>query len=266
MIGAFRIVTVANIPVQIHWTFGLLVAWIGYSGWTEGADTETLLWLYALVFSLFLCVVLHEFGHAMAARRYGIGTHDITLSPIGGVARLDSIPEQPRHEFVVAIAGPAVNVAIALLLGLIFGVGLLFQKANVMDVIREMSQGSDFLIREYVWLAFVLQLMVANVMLVLFNLIPAFPMDGGRIFRALLSTRIGRLRATLIATRLGQVLAVAFFVMGIWKEQYVTSLIGIFVFYTAAYEYKAVKMQHEYQLRSSQQSATADTDEITFEI
>ncbi len=241
----FQIAKFFNIPVRIHWTFGLLLAWIGYSGWEDGAEAEALVWLYALVFTLFICVVLHEFGHALAARRYGIGTRDITLSPIGGIARLHQIPEKPIQELVVAIAGPAVNVLIAVGLSLTLAVVLSFQPDRLMDILRDAAQGSDYLLRSHLIAAFLLQLIVANLMLVVFNLIPAFPMDGGRVLRAILSIYLHRLRATLIAARLGQFLAICFFVFGIWSRQYVTGLIGVFVFFAAAFEYKMVKQQHQ---------------------
>jgi Zn-dependent protease len=178
-----------------------------------------------MVLCIFLCVVLHEFGHALAARRYGIGTRDITLLPIGGVARLERMPERPMQEFVVAVAGPAVNVVIAAILA---GGLLVVGMWPTFDALTQRGGG------------FVFNLMAVNVLLVAFNMIPAFPMDGGRVLRALLATRVPYARATRIAATVGQVCAVGFGLVGLWSNP-VLVLVAVFVFLAAQQEAQAAE-------------------------
>ncbi len=174
----------AGIRVYLHWTFVLLLGWILFSHLGQGHDWAEACLGVGFIIALFGCVLLHEFGHALTAKHYGIGTRDITLLPIGGIARLERLPENPRHELLVTLAGPAVNVVIA---GVLFAVlyflypGNKFSQANLLE--------GNFLVR----------LMWVNVFLGAFNLLPAFPMDGGRVLRALLSMRLGRARATRLA-------------------------------------------------------------------
>ncbi len=191
---SYRIARVAGIDVRLHGTFLLLLAFFAYQGYLAGGPVGA--GLQVLFISLlFLCVLLHEFGHAFAARAYGIRTPDITLLPIGGVARLERMPENPWQELVIAVAGPLVNVAIGLLIWL--GLGM---PSRVADLIIYNDPARE--------LAF--DLLRVNVMLIAFNLIPAFPMDGGRVLRALLAMKLDHSRATLIAARVGQVVAVLF--------------------------------------------------------
>ncbi len=178
---SWKLGRVAGIDLYLHPSFFIMLALF-----VAPKGVESIL----LVSAAFGCVLLHEFGHAMMARGFGIGTADITLYPIGGVARLRRMPKAPGAELLITLAGPAVNVAIALALGAIVALGLLG------------GPGSDLPVR-----SFVVDLMLINVWLALFNLVPAFPMDGGRIFRALLSGLLGRERATLIAAGLGRGLA-----------------------------------------------------------
>jgi Zn-dependent protease len=173
---------------------------------------------------------LHEYGHALTARRYGVKTKDIIISPIGGMARLMNIPEKPMQEFWVAIMGPAVNVVIALLLaGIIYIAGLPW--------LPEGTPATFF----NSWENMFSLLMGINIGLVIFNLVPAFPMDGGRILRSLLSLRLKRLTATRIATYIGQGLAVLFIAFGVYHSEYILPFIGVFVFMTASYEFRSVK-------------------------
>ncbi|MEO8791519.1 MAG: M50 family metallopeptidase, partial [Chthoniobacteraceae bacterium] len=151
-----------------------------------------------LICLIFLCVLLHEFGHAFAARRYGIRTPDITLFPFGGVARIERMPENPRQEIVIALAGPAVNVVIAAVLWVALAA---MGSAGKIDPIN--LEGS-----------FAVQLLAVNIWLLLFNLIPAFPMDGGRVLRALLALRLDHAHATRIASQIGQALAITFGFVG----------------------------------------------------
>ena len=217
----------AGIGVYLHWSFALLIVWIFMAHLGSGNTPTEALAGVGFVLALFTCVVLHEFGHALTAKRYGIRTRDITLLPIGGVARLERIPENPIQEFWVAVAGPAVNVVIALVLGLILltlsGVGQLFQ--------LEPMRGH-----------FLARLLWVNLFLVAFNMLPAFPMDGGRVLRALLATRLGRLRATVIAANIGQVMAILFGIAGFFYNPFLI-FIGIFVYLGAQGEAAHVETQ-----------------------
>jgi Zn-dependent protease len=218
-----------GIPVSIHWTFTLLIIWIVYSNVRAGLNAAQIGWMVLFVLSLFLCVTLHELGHALAARRYGIQTKDITLYPIGGVARLEKMPEKPVQELVVAFAGPAVNIVIMLLLTP-FILQADLQPAGSEEV---------FIINQSNFLA---MLGLLNVWLAVFNLIPAFPMDGGRVLRALLSIKLSRVRATEIASVIGKVLAVGFALAGFYLNPFLI-FIGIFIFLGAHAENEMVKSQ-----------------------
>ena len=192
---AWRIARIAGIDVYIHLTFLIIVGWIGMSFWVASGTVLAAVEGVAFILAIFGCVVLHEMGHALAARRYGISTRDITLYPIGGVARLERMPERPQQEFVVAIAGPLVNVAIAVVIA-----GVLWLTGQVVaPQAVSMTEGS-----------FLSRLMMVNVALVVFNMLPAFPMDGGRVLRALLATRIDYTTATKIAASVGQSMAIMF--------------------------------------------------------
>ncbi|MEM1320195.1 MAG: site-2 protease family protein [Bacteroidota bacterium] len=237
MKGVLRIITLFGIPVQLHWSFGFIIFWILYVGYSSGMDLQSMLWFSLFIMALFICVILHEFGHALSARRYGVNTRDITLLPIGGVARLERLPEKPIQEFVVAIAGPLVNVVIALVLGV--GLWLFFSTDGILAVIREMNEQNAF----NGFPNFVIMLIGLNTVLVGFNLLPAFPMDGGRIFRSLLSIRLGRVRATQIASYIGQALAIGFLSWGVYNGEFILGLIGIFVFFTARQEFRMVRME-----------------------
>lgn len=256
MRGSLKLFTWLGIPVHLHWTFGLiflLPLWESYSKNLELTDT---LWLFGLYISLFGCVLLHEYGHALTARRYGVNTQDIILTPIGGIARLERMPEKPVQEFFVAIAGPMVNVVIAFLL---LGLGKLIFAGDNWDMftwflgqyLRMDEGGTPPIDLEELGalhsglLLFLPPLVAVNIGLVVFNLIPAFPMDGGRIFRALLAMQLGRVRATLWATRLGQTIAVMFIFIGIsgmWNMGITLSFIGFFVFITARTENAMVRL------------------------
>jgi len=224
--SSLQLGTYAGIKVQIHWTFWLLIVWIVLRELFMGNSVESMLWSSAFIGLLFLCVVFHEFGHALTARRFGINTEKITLLPIGGVASLEDMPEDPKQEFLVAIAGPLVNVAIALLLyPLVPLENYINQSPEELQQTLSTIQASNMLF----------YLFSANVMLVLFNLLPAFPMDGGRVLRALLSMKMNRVMATKIASGVGQFLAMIFFFIGIFYNP-ILLLIAIFVFFGAQAE------------------------------
>lgn len=242
MRGSFKIFTWLGIPVFLHWTFGLIFIYILWHAQSEGLGAIETIWLTALFMALFLCVLLHEYGHAIAARKYGVKTRDIVLMPIGGVARLERMPEKPFQEFVVAIAGPAVNVAIAVLLFFVLSfvveeggfremmVAAIQTRGIGQEIVTESGYLMSPVVHFFIYLAF------TNVVLVIFNMIPAFPMDGGRVFRALLSMWLGRPRATKIAAWLGQVIALLLVATGLWSSDFMLSILGIFVIYAARAE------------------------------
>ncbi|MCC2687402.1 MAG: site-2 protease family protein [Rhizobiaceae bacterium] len=218
---------IAGSEIRIHLTFLLLLLWIGIVHYQTGgapAATEGVLYVIAV----FACVVLHEFGHALAARRYGIRTPRITLLPIGGVAELERMPEKPSEEIVVALAGPLVNVVIAALLMLPLGASVDSETLSSMEDPR---------------VGFVARLAAVNIWLVLFNLIPAFPMDGGRVLRALLALRYGRVRATAIAGSVGQIAAFGFGFIGLVSGNVLLIFIAIFVYLAATAESQAIGLQ-----------------------
>ncbi len=225
---SWKIGRLAGIGVYVHATFVLLLAWFALRAYGVGGSAAALASLVYLI-ALFGIVVLHELGHALMARRFGIGTRDITLLPIGGVARLDRMPEEPRQELAIAIAGPAVNVVLALVFMLV---------ARVTDGSSGPSLGlfpGEGLAEELVRI---------NVVLVLFNMIPAFPMDGGRVLRALLAMRFGYYRATAIAARLGQAFAVLLGLYGMFKlEQPLLAVIAIFIWIVASAENGSIQVR-----------------------
>ena len=222
----FKLCTVTGIDVYLHLTFLLFVLWLGWSAYGASHNLIVMLSRLLLIATIFGIVVLHELGHALAARRYGIGTLDIVLYPIGGVARLERMPDDPRQELVVAIAGPVVNVVLALLaLG---GILLLGQVERMYDI----SWDSGIL----VWL------LAANLFLVVFNMLPAFPMDGGRVLRALLAMAMPYARATSIAATIGQIMAVIFFILGLYTNPFLM-LIAVVVWFGAADESALAQMR-----------------------
>jgi Zn-dependent protease/CBS domain-containing protein len=222
---SIKLFTLGGTAVRMHLTFLLLVAWIGAMQWMRGTAADA---LYGVMFILvlFACVVLHEFGHIWAARRYGIRTPDVTLLPIGGVASMERMPEKPAQEIVVALAGPAVNAVIAFVL--IVALGLRFDPAQM----------SIETLRASFWA----QVAVANIILLVFNLIPAFPMDGGRVLRAVLAMWLGFGPATKVAARIGQALAIVFAILGLMGNPFLI-LIAVFIFFAAAGEASYVQVR-----------------------
>lgn len=216
---------IAGVEVRVHLTFFLLVAWFAIVAGTRGGQAAA---LDAVMFILavFACVVAHEYGHVLMARRFGIGTRDITLLPIGGVARIEKMPEKPTQELLIALAGPAVNVVIAFVLFAFFGAGLKVDPAAAVD-----TQSIDFVTR----------IALVNVLLVAFNLIPAFPMDGGRVLRAVLSYRLDRTLATRIAAGVGQAVAFGLGFLGLFGNPLLI-FIALFVFLAASHETYAVEL------------------------
>lgn len=216
----------AGIKVFIHWTFSLLVLWIAISGITQGQSASQIGWTMIFILAVFACVTFHEFGHALMAKKYNFKTKYITLLPIGGLAQMEKLPDNPRQELAVAIAGPMVNIVIALLL-------YPFVKIQEMDTEAIAILGSD---------TFLFYLFSVNIILALFNLLPAFPMDGGRVLRALLSFRMPRNEATRIAAGIGQFMAIGFVFLGLFYNPFLV-LIGIFIFLGAQAENSMVQSQ-----------------------
>jgi Zn-dependent protease/predicted transcriptional regulator len=224
---SLKLGSVAGIGVYLHWTFVLLISWIFLAHLGAGETLRQAMAGVGFILALFGCVVLHEFGHALTAKRYGVVTRDITLLPIGGVARLERIPEKPLEEFLVAIAGPAVNAVIA---AAIYGVLLLQGRTPELMNVHGMTGG------------FLPQLMWVNVFIGTFNLLPAFPMDGGRILRASLASRMGRRRATAIAANIGQILAILLGIIGFFYNPFLI-FIAVFVYLGAQGEAAQVEAE-----------------------
>lgn len=227
---SWRIGRIAGIDVYMHFTFLFLLLYFGLVHYQqEGKLTHALIGVF-FILVIFGIIVLHELGHALAARRYGIRTRDITLLPIGGVARLERMPEDPKQELVVALAGPAVNVVLAgvfsILLVLLGGIGSMEDIGKV---------GAVNL--------FVAQLVAINVFLVLFNMIPAFPMDGGRVLRAILAMRMDYVQATQTAASVGQGFALLFVVAGLLTHNVFLLFIALFVWIGAAGEASMVSLK-----------------------
>lgn len=211
---------VAGTEIRIHFTFFLLIVWFGLAAAVQGGAAAGLD-AVAFILALFGCVVLHEYGHILTARQFGIATRDITLLPIGGIASVERMPERPGQELLVALAGPAVNALIAFVLIAVFGADLdAGVTTGTMDDLK---------------IGFATRLALANVMLALFNLIPAFPMDGGRVLRALLSLRMGRAQATRVSVRIGHVIAFGLGFIGLFGNP-ILVFIALFIFLAASQE------------------------------
>jgi len=220
--------TIAGTAVRIHITFLLFLGWIFVASYVSDGPQAAADGLVFLIL-LFACVLLHEFGHIFTARAFGVLTPDVTLLPIGGMARLERIPEEPHQEFLVAIAGPLVNVAIAVVLVGFAGAHLDLGTLSAVESTK---------------VSLADRLASVNIFLALFNMIPAFPMDGGRVLRALLASRMGYLRATEVAAQIGQGFA---FVLGfaglLWNPMLI--FIAIFVYLAAASEAHSVAMRRQ---------------------
>jgi Zn-dependent protease len=246
-----------GIELFVHWSFGLLVAYVAYSAYSAGGSAAMVGFSVAQLLAVFLCVTLHEYGHSLAAKMYGVDTVDITLLPIGGVARLKRIPRVPIQEFVIAVAGPAVNVVIAMLIaiGLVFAIGM-----QTFELLEPTSLGltdgePDEKTAEYMtsvlnepsFVGFAISLLVINSLLVLFNLIPAFPMDGGRVLRSILAMALPYTSATRWAQRVGIVCAalMAASAMTADPPRIVMLAIAAFIVYAGQMEARQVEMSEQ---------------------
>jgi len=216
-----------GIDVYMHLTFLMLVGWVALVHWQRGQSAAAALAGVVFILAIFMCVVLHEFGHALMARRYGVATRDIILLPIGGVARLEKIPSQPMQELWVALAGPAVNVIIAAVL-------FVWLRATASwEPLQSLTVTTGPLLE---------RLLAVNVLMVVFNMIPAFPMDGGRVLRAALALRLDYNRATQIAASIGRGIAVLFGLMGLVYSPFLL-FIAVFVWLGATQEAGMARMK-----------------------
>jgi Zn-dependent protease len=224
---SFRVARVSGIDIKIHITFFLILI-LGALPWGSRFGVTGALFGVGLILALFLCVTLHELGHSLAAQFYGIPVREIILLPLGGVALLSRNPTKPVQELVIALAGPLVNVVIALILLVITGAGLALgglDSTTLMDANQAPSLG-----------LFLVWLLQANIALVIFNMIPAFPLDGGRVLRAILAMVMPSQRATAIAAMIGQGLAVLLGVYGVLSGNFMLVLVAVFIFFGAGQE------------------------------
>ncbi len=236
MLRSWKLGQAFGIGIYVHWTFLLLPLYVFFTT-SGGGQLFLALFSVFLLCAIFGCVILHELGHALMARYYGIATRDITIYPIGGVARLERMSERPWEEFWIAVAGPAVNVVIALFLA---GLLLLSGNADFSGLLLAPSEA----ISANLIVAATQLLFLSNLILVAFNLLPAFPMDGGRVLRALLAAWLGRLRATEIAVGLSVIIAIGFFVRSFFPgSSLFLAVIAVFVFFAGQQELAAVRFR-----------------------
>ncbi len=232
---SFTFMRVRGIELKVHVTFVLILVWAALY-WSAVADEGGRGALFGIVATLllFVCVLLHELGHSLTAAHYGIHVEDITLLPIGGVARIE-IPEDPRKEFWITVAGPAVNVVIAILL---IGLGAILNETSVLslDNLTDSMRSAE-------WSGLLPYLTVANILLVIFNILPAFPMDGGRILRSLLAMRMSYRRATRIAVSVGQGMAMLLGLFGFLTGNFFLIIIAIFIWFGANAEGTQVEVK-----------------------
>ncbi|HHP7236004.1 MAG TPA: site-2 protease family protein, partial [Desulfobacterales bacterium] len=239
---SFKIGRFAGIDVYMHFTFLLLVSWVALIYWRQGQSLAAVSAGVFFILVVFLCVILHEFGHALTARRYGIKTRDIILLPIGGLARLEKMPTQPLQELWVALAGPAVNVVIAI------GLFVWLKLTASLEPLQAMTLTTG---------PFFERIMAVNIFLVVFNMIPAFPMDGGRVLRAILATRKEYARATQIAANIGQAIAVVFGFIGLFYNPMLL-FIALFVWIGASQEASLAQLKSAFSGIPVQQAMITD--------
>lgn len=241
---SFDLGTISGIKIRIHWTFLILPVWIYFSSILAGSGTVAALSALIFVLAIFGCVLLHELGHAFAARQFGIPTRDITLLPIGGVAALERMPRDPKQELWIAVAGPLVNVVIAAVLATALIGGWISMSGSVGG---------------FLW-----RLTIANVALVVFNMLPAFPMDGGRVLRSLLAMWMDWMKATQIAVGVGNVAASALGLLGILSGNLMLTFVAVFVYFAARSElalaYDSQQPENSSEFRWAKQSRSEAVD------
>ena len=223
MFKSTEIIRISGIPIKVHFSLWIVLPLIALAG-----PYRELFWGLAFALGLFTSVALHELGHSLVAQAQGIRVREILLLPIGGMAKLERLPTRPRDEIAMALAGPAVSLLLALLLGFLSFM-LLLAHGNRVFTIPFMSLP--------VYLAF------TNLVLAFFNLMPSFPMDGGRVFRAWMTPRVGKVEATRRAAKIGRVMAIAFGILGLLTSNMFLILVAVFVYFAAAAEYKAVQFE-----------------------
>ncbi|MFN5182565.1 MAG: site-2 protease family protein [Bacteroidota bacterium] len=218
---------IAGIKLFIHWTLIFFLLWIGFNSFRSGGNINEMYFSILFMISVFICVLLHELGHALTAKKLGYETKNITLLPIGGLAQMTEIPEKPKHELAVAISGPIVNLIIG---SILLPISIYLNGISEIDLSRVNNLSG-----------FIINLTIVNFSLAFFNLLPAFPMDGGRVLRSFLAWKSNdRVKATQIASNLGKVMAVIFFVTGVFFNP-ILALIGVFIFIMAHSENQIVK-------------------------
>lgn len=237
-----------GIKISIHWTFLLLIAWIVIIDVRQGLNMQQILMSIFFILTLFLCVTLHELGHAITAKRYGSDVRSITLLPIGGMANIKDMPQKPGQELIVSAAGLVVNVIIAGIIWVFLSLG---NNLNLQQMNFHAITSQNFFV----------MLMFVNLFVVVFNLIPAFPMDGGRILRAALSFKLDKVTATKYAKNAGQVFAVAFIIAGMFFNPFLV-IIGLFVFLGARAEYEMIKVRQGLNEFKVKDAVTTDYSSI----
>jgi Zn-dependent protease/predicted transcriptional regulator len=230
MKSSWKIGALFGVAIRIHATFPLLLLWVAALEFADGGDWRKVLSGIAFTLAIFAMVVLHELGHALVAKRFGVRTRDITLLPIGGVARLGRIPRRPAHELWISLAGPAVNAVLALAL-------LAWRAADAAPAVDEVRMMHEGFLDRLAW---------ANVALAVFNLLPAYPMDGGRVLRAILALQIDPLRATNIAVAIGKAFAIILGVTGVATNPLLV-MIAVFVWFGAEQEGEAARMRAAFE-------------------
>lgn len=257
LLRSLKIGTIYGVDVKLHPTFALILIWVLYQwGYAAHAGLRGVLFGTAVLLTVFVCVVIHELAHAVVAMRHGLAVRDITLLPIGGVARIEHVALSSRSEILISVAGPLSNVCIALMLTpLVLFVAVANDIHEALGILVYADQLSVA--------GFILYLWIANIMLAFFNLLPAFPMDGGRILRAWLAGSRGRLRATQIAVGVGQIFALAFAVLGLVAGDYVLLLLSLFILIAAQIEARYVQIEARLRLLPVGQFALWDAGGIS---
>ena len=231
MKGVLNLGKLFNVSIEVHWTFIFILIWVIFLELKSGGTIQNALMSTIFVLLLFVCVVFHEFGHILTARKFGVRTKKITLLPIGGVASMDTIPENPKQELLISLAGPAVNIGIAIILLMFIPTSFFFDQdpTQIEEALTHVTPKN-----------LLIYLFSANIVLAIFNFIPAFPMDGGRVLRAILAMKMDRVTATQIASGIGQFLALIFVFFGILYNPFLI-IIALFIFFGAYGENKMVQ-------------------------